>query len=203
MIYFFENYDSVSCENFLGFLPEKRREKCLRLRQKRDRENCVISYMILKQALKENGVENFELDTDENGKPFIKNSEWYFNISHCREGVAVVLSRSPAGIDIQDIGPYKEAVARRVCSPAEIELIENSENADREFTRIWTLKESAAKCDGKGIKILKDFFFENCGNSFRKYDRFFTTFEKKNCFISVCGEEEFSDITEIKNLEVF
>ena len=203
MIYFFENYEQLSEENLIEFLPPKRREKCLRLRQKKDRENCIASYLILKQAMRENGVEFSELEADENGKPFIKDCPLYFNISHCRCGVALVVSEHPAGIDIQDIEPYNGKVAERVCSPAEIEIINSSEDKDRAFTRLWTLKEAAAKCDGKGISILKNFSFKSKRKSFRKYNKNFKTFEKKKLFISVCGDEKFSDIIEIKNLEVF
>ena len=58
MIYFFDDYENFSAENFLGFLPEKRREKYEKTRQKRDKENCVISYLLLKKALKIFGIEN-------------------------------------------------------------------------------------------------------------------------------------------------
>ena len=51
MIYFFENYDGFSCEKYLDFLDDNRREKYERLKQNRDKENCVISYILLKKAL--------------------------------------------------------------------------------------------------------------------------------------------------------
>ena len=203
MIYFFDNYEQNSLENLTEFLPEKRREKCLRLRQKRDRENCIAVYFILKQILKEKGIDFSDFDTDENGKPFIKNCPLYFNISHCRLGAVVAVSESPVGVDVQNIGDYNKKVAERVCTEEELLLINNSPDKAKAFTRLWTLKEAAAKYDGKGIQILKNFSFENGEKFFEKYGRKFTAFEKKNLFISVCGDEKFSDIIEIKNLEVF
>ncbi len=202
MIYFFENYDGFSDEKFLNFLPQNRREKYNKLRQKRDKENCVISYLLLKKALRDFGVENFEIETDENGKPFLKrNSEIYFNISHTRSGVAVVADKSPVGIDIQDILPVKQSVIERCFSDEEKLLIKASASPEKEFTRLWTLKESAVKSDGAGIAKLKDFCFEKSEKAFEKFGKIFKTFERKNLFISVCGLRDFSDIIEIKNLE--
>ena len=203
MVYFFDNYESLPLEKYRELLPADRAEKLERLRQKRDRENCLAAYLLLKYALNGYGVTDFQLDTDENGKPFLKDCGLFFNLSHCRLGVAAAVSESAVGIDIQDIVSEKDGVIRRICTDGEIKSIDEAEDRDREFTRLWTLKEAAAKCDGRGMKIISGFSFENCGKSFEKYGRKFTTFERKNLMISVCGNEDFSDIKEIKNLEVF
>lgn len=202
MIYFFENYDGFSCEKFLDFLPENRREKFERLKKKRDKENCVISYLILKKALADLGINNFEIEVGENGKPFLKNNEnIFFNISHTDGGVAVVADESPVGIDIQDILPVREGVIERCFSENEREIISKSNSPEREFTRLWTLKESAVKFNGETVAELKNYCFENSEKTFKKYGKNFTTFERKNLFISVCGEREFSEIKEIRSLE--
>ena len=202
MIYFFENYDGFFCENFLNFLSENRREKFEKLKQKRDKENCVISYLLLRKALKDFGIENFETEIGENGKPFLKdNKNIFFNISHTDGGVAVVADESPVGIDIQDILSVREGVVERCFSESEKELISKSTSPEKEFTRLWTLKESAVKFSGETVAFLKNYCFENDEKSFEKYGRNFTTFERKNLFVSVCGAREFSEIKEIKNLE--
>lgn len=203
MIYFFDNYASLNLDEYKTVLPVERAARFERFRQTRDKENCLAAYLLLKYALKQNGIEDFKIETAENEKPFLKSEKIFFNISHCKSGVAVAVSDNEVGIDIQDIEPYKESVAKRVCTEKEIELIEKSENKDRAFTRIWTLKEAAAKCDGSGIRILDNFSFENSKNFFQKYNKKFATFEYENLFISVCGNEDFRNITEIKNLEVF
>lgn len=202
MIYFFENYDGFFCEKFLDFLPENRREKFERLKKKRDKENCVISYLLLKKALADFGINNFEIEVGKNGKPFLKNNEnIFFNISHTDGGVAVVADKSPVGIDIQDILPVRAGVIERCFSENEREIISESNSPEREFTRLWTLKESAVKFNGETVAELKNYCFKNSGKAFKKYGKIFTTFERKNLFISVCGEREFSEIKEIRSLE--
>ncbi len=202
MIYFFDNYDGFSCEKYLPFLDENRREKYERLKQKRNKENCVISYLLLRKALADFGVTNPEFVTGKNGKPFLNNHEnVFFNISHTRGGVAVVVDKKPVGIDIQDILPVRGGVIERCFSQEEKEIIFNSNSPEKDFTRLWTLKESAVKFSAETVASLKNFCFADAEKTFEKYGRKFTTFERKNLFISVCGEKVFSQINEIKSLE--
>ena len=203
MIYFFKNYDEFSAEKFLKFLPQNRREKFEKTKQKRDKENCVISYLLLKKSLADFGVESFEIEIGENGKPFLKNNEnIFFNISHTNGGVAVVADTKPVGIDVQDILSVKNGVVERCFSEEEKELISKSNSPEEEFTRLWTLKESAVKCNGETVAFLKNYCFETNEKTFKKYEKIFTTSERKNLFISVCGEKEFFEIIEIKTEEL-
>lgn len=202
MIYFFENYDEFSAEKFLKFLSQNRREKFEKLKQKRDKENCVISYLLLKKSLADFGIRNFEIEIGENGKPFLKNHKnIFFNISHTSSGVAVVADKSPVGIDIQDILPVKKGVLERCFSEEETEMILKCNSPEKEFTRLWTLKESAVKCNGETVAFFKNYCFETDEKTFENFGKKFTTFERKNLLISVCGSREFSEIKEIKNLE--
>lgn len=203
MIYFFDNYENFSCENFLNYISEKRREKFEKLKQKRDKENCVISYLLLKKALKNTGIVNFEIVIGENGKPFLKNNKnIFFNISHTSSGVAVAVDENPVGIDIQDILDVKNGVIERCFSEKEKEMVFSSVAPEKEFTRLWTLKESAVKCNSETVASLNKYCFEENKKTFRKYEKIFTTFEKKNLFISVCGEKEFFEIIEVKTEEL-
>ena len=203
MIYFFDDYENFSAENFLGFLPEKRREKYEKTRQKRDKENCVVSYLLLKKALKKFGIENFEIVVGKNGKPFLKDCKnVFFNISHTSSGVAVAVDEKPVGIDIQDILEVKPKVMERCFSEGEKERILSSANPGKEFTKLWTLKESAVKCNSETVAFLTNYCFESEEKTFEKYEKTFTVFERKNLFISVCGARDFSEIIEIKTEEL-
>lgn len=199
MIYFFDSYETLNTDIAKKILPAERYEKFSRFKHIRDRENCLAAYLMLKYALMQEGIDSFTVKIGDNGKPYLDDCNFYFNISHCKYGVAVAVSPSPVGVDIQEITEYHPDIARRVFSEEEI-LFTDSD--DRKFTLLWTLKEAAAKLDGRGISALKEFTFENCGTHFTKYGNYFSIFERKNLFISVCGSEDFSDITDIKNLEV-
>lgn len=203
MIYFFDDYENFSAEKFSAFLDANRREKYEKIKQKRDKENCVVSYLLLKKALKDFGIEKFIIEIGENGKPFLKDNDTvFFNISHTASGVAVIADKKPVGVDIQDILDVKEKVIERCFSDEEKEIIFSSDRPEKEFTRLWTLKESAVKCNGETVASLKNYCFSDEKNTFLKHGKTFTTFERKNLFISVCGTGDFSEIIEIKTEEL-
>ena len=145
MIYFFDDYENFCAEKFLKILPENRIEKYNRLKRESDRDNCVAAYLLLRYALRENGIDSFETEVGANGKPFLKSKKMFFNISHCAEGVAVVIDTAPVGIDVQEIGIFNERVAKRFFTDGERKKINASPDKAKAFTRIWTLKESAIK----------------------------------------------------------
>lgn len=202
MIYFFDNYDGVSAEELAELLPSQRKEKFQRLKKKRDRENCVISYLLLKKALRNYGIDSFRIAVGENGKPYITDCDGiFFNISHSDSGVTVVVDKSPVGIDVQDIVPVRDSIIRRCFSQGEKEKIYSSSAPEREFTRLWTLKECAVKCSGETVANLQNYCFEENEARFNKYGKTFTVHERKNLFISVCGQRDFSDIIQLKSKE--
>ena len=198
MIYFFDDYKNFSAEKFLKFLPKSRQEKFNRLKRKIDRENCVVAYLLLRFALKENGIEDFEIVVGENGKPFLKGGEMFFNISHCAEGVAVALDTAPVGIDVQELGGFNEKVAKRFFDGSENEKINASSDKAKAFTRIWTLKESTIKCEGKSLANLGEFSFGDYEKFFEKYEKKFSCLSEKNVLISVCGNKYFDEIKIVK-----
>lgn len=198
MIYFFDDYENFCAEKFLEFLPEKRIEKYNRLKRKTDRDNCAAAYLLLRYALRENGIDSFETEVGANGKPFLKNKKLSFNISHCAEGVAVAVDTEPVGIDVQELGNYKERVAKRFFTDGERKKINASPDKAKAFTRIWTLKESAIKCEGKSLANLGEFSFGDHEKFFEKYEKNFSCLSEKNVLISVCGSKYFDEIKIVK-----
>lgn len=198
MIYFFDDYENFSAEKFLNFLPKNRVEKYKKLKRKKDRDNCVAAWLLLKAAMREHGAENFETVVGENGKPLLKGNDLFFNISHCAEGAAVVTDTEPVGIDVQEINGFNEKVAKRFFDDEENKKINASPDKAEAFTRIWTLKESAIKCEGKSLANLGDFLFEDYENSFEKYGKKFSCMREKNVLISVCGNKYFDKIKILK-----
>lgn len=198
MIYFFDDYENFCAEKFLKILPENRIEKYNRLKRNSDRDNCVVAYLLLRYALRENGIDSFETEVGENGKPFLKSEKLFFNISHCAEGVAVVVDTEPIGIDVQEIGGFNEKVAKRFFNESENKKINASPDKAKAFTRIWTLKESAIKCEGKSLADLGEFSFGDYENFFEKYGKKFSCLSEKNVLISVCGNRYFDKIKNVK-----
>lgn len=138
-----------------------------------------------------------EIVRDEMGKPYLKNNAIFFNVSHSGEYLAIAVSDGPVGIDIQKGRNIREGMYRRVVRQEEQALI--GRERQRDFLRLWTLKESFVKAEGKGLRIpMKEYFFV------KEKDRYFVNYHGqkalwtfnieeellKDYFISVCGLEQ-------------
>lgn len=111
-------------------------------------------YTILSDNLKPHGIELNEksITYNEYGKPFLKDCKnLYFNITHCNELAVCAIENTEVGVDAENIREYYSGVVRRAFSEREKNIVENSENINEMFFRIWTLKESFVKALGIGI----------------------------------------------------
>ena len=55
------------------------------------------------------------------------------------------------GVDAEGPRPYKEALARRVCTREELDWLSSQEDRAAAFLTLWTLKESLVKLSGEGL----------------------------------------------------
>ena len=155
-LYLFDQYASLS-EQFIShalqFLPKERRARALRYRQKIDRWNCVVTYLMLQYGLRECfGITSFKIAFGEHGKPYLPEYPYvHFNISHCNAGCAVAVANCPIGVDIQDVRPFSWDIAKQVCCDQELAELETSADRAMLFTKMWAMKESYMKMIGSGI----------------------------------------------------
>ena len=85
-----------------------------------------------------------EILYNENGKPYIKDSNYSLSISHSKELVAVIIGESKAfGIDTEKISAKPKRVIHKFLSKNELENYKKSK--DEIFTFLWSAKESIFK----------------------------------------------------------
>ncbi len=85
-------------------------------------------------------------------KPYFRDyPEIHFNLSHCTGLAVCLISEFECGADVETCRKVRPAVARRVFSPEEQEMLTQSADPDQLFTQLWTLKESYVKAVGRGI----------------------------------------------------
>lgn len=138
-----------------------------------------------------------EILRDEMGKPYFENQRLQFNVSHSGEYLAIAISGKEVGVDLQEPKDIKEGLYRKVVQPEEKGLI--GEERQKDFLRLWALKESFVKAEGKGLRIsMKDYYFV------KENDRYFVNYGGQKCewtfnieetlipdyVISVCGLEK-------------
>ncbi len=108
-------------------------------------EKNTSSKELLKKVLDEYKIKK-EIIYNSYGKPYLKNNELYFNISHSYEYTVLVISNKEVGVDIEKI-TMRSKVMEKVFDEDEKKLIKS----DEDFTKIWVKKESYVKYLGLGL----------------------------------------------------
>ena len=158
MVYIFDRLDQYTDEAYeahLSSLPAWRREKALQYKKLDDRKRSVLAFVLLERALREEYdiTEVPEFVYNEFEKPSFQNLPIHFSLSHCKDAVACAVSDHNIGIDVETIVPYNPDVARRVCTATELEMLDQSENKDVDFIKLWTMKEAISKYEGMGLSL--------------------------------------------------
>jgi 4'-phosphopantetheinyl transferase len=96
------------------------------------------------------------ISISEDGKPFLVEGNINFNLSHSEDlMICGITSGARIGVDIQHIYPVEnlDRIIPKILTPAEIKLIENSPQKDKNelFLTIWTAKEAFLKALGSGF----------------------------------------------------
>lgn len=184
----------------LYILDVKKWKDCENDRQNVKKLHHLGGQFLLKYALGEDAYKAADFAVGEHGKPYIKNSEIHYNISHSGNYVVLVVGSSEVGVDIQEKKPAKpEALAKRFFSPKEqkvfgVEDLEALASGDKNtshvewFYYIWCRKEAYGKYLGCGLneQIMKTNVLEEIeGCYFREY------VDLEGYQISICiGKEE-------------
>lgn len=157
-------------EKWYNLLSDERKEKVDRYVIESRKKSTVVGEMLVKKGIEETvGIDPslIEIATDEKGKPYAKNINIHFNISHSHDLVVCVISDENIGIDIEKIRPVNLSLAKTVCTENELTYLFGKKPTDEDYTlcenekilkrffNIWTTKEAYFKCTGTGITNLK------------------------------------------------
>jgi phosphopantetheinyl transferase len=85
---------------------------------------------------------------DDCGKPHLRDSSYNISISHSMKRVAVMLSSTSCGIDIQHMVPRILSLKHKFCHPSELDLLNSREEIDQLHV-VWGAKESLYKAYGR------------------------------------------------------
>lgn len=173
---------------------------------KKLRKSSVCVRAMLKCILKRYfDVTDFIIDTDENGKPYIKDSELHFNFSHSDGEALCVVSTESVGCDVQSLKPFNPRVAARYYRESENKLLEESADKDECFIKLWVLKEAILKQKGTGLSGgLNSYGFSEyvSDEAFEAYGLYFRCFSRENFYYAVCSETEDASVFEIDTDEI-
>lgn len=140
-------------QRLLPLVSDERREEALRFHHRFGQFACLKSYAMLRELLERQGLTHpFAIERNEHGKPFlVDHPEIHFNLSHCKNGIAVVVADQPVGIDIESYRRVGDSLLRYAMNEEERHHIQTSDDPVRTFTEFWTKKEAVFKLHGTGI----------------------------------------------------
>lgn len=155
MVSIFDDMTQVTeteVQRMLRLVDEQRRQEALRYRHLFGQFACLKSWLMLKGLLKPLGINDLKMDFNAHGKPFlIHRPDVHFNLSHCKNGIAVAVDFTPIGIDIESFRKTDLALILKTMNPAEAEWTLASTDPTVAFTQYWTKKEAVLKLRGTGL----------------------------------------------------
>lgn len=163
-------YDHELLSHALSLCPHWRRQKAEGISNEKSRALSITAGLLLRHALCLFGddIENCEAEADKNGKPFLKNSDVLFSLSHSGDYAACAVSKRAVGVDIQRVTDISERVLQRFCTDNELRAIKQSRNPQLMAVKIWSLKESYLKASEKSTsQVFKtEFVFDEKRSDF-------------------------------------
>ncbi len=148
-------------ENFTKYEPllpqisQERRARITRMKFPRKKTISLVTELIIRSEISKAlkiPRSSVEFSYNEYGKPFLKGGGYNFSVSHSGDLVAFCGgAASDVGADIQLAERADHRLAERFFTEVEYAAICAAPSPDREFFRIWTLKEAYVKMLGTGM----------------------------------------------------
>lgn len=201
--------DNALFEKLYKSLPYASRQKIDALALKKDKRLSLAAEVLLKKALFDLGITEYEIEKGPHGKPRLKGGDVFFNLSHSGDRAMCAVSCKEVGCDVEKIANARLSVAKRYFCPAEYAVLEAAAEDERQqlFYRLWTLKESYVKALGGGLSIALNsfevriendaaFVADNSGREKLYFKEFYFNdgYRYAVCGLSDVGEAEFVNL---------
>ena len=139
-------------------MPESRKRKIASLRFPEGQRLSLGVGILLWKALEKRMLDpRTPVGEMKYGKPYLPEEPgWHISLSHAGTWAMCAMGRRPVGCDLEEIRRGDLRLAERFYHPAErawLAAFAREEDKKREFTRLWTRKESYLKLDGRGLGL--------------------------------------------------
>ena len=188
--------DPMENPQILEGLDNSRKEKIMRCKQENTRKQSLGAGLLLRHILECHGLSEREIHFGLHGKPEIKGI--CFNLSHSSNMVVCAVSDKPVGCDVEKVreAPYK--VADRFLNKNEKNYLEqySGDEKNREFYRLWTMKESYVKMTGEGLSVAPNEIELRIDNDIKvcrggkTQNCFLKEYGLQGYFLTVCAREK-------------
>ena len=152
MKYIIKNINDIPNSTYMEFFNKLSKNKQNKINKKidiQDKKRSLLGLILLEELIEEK-INNLDIEYSKNGKPYLKNKNIYFNISHKKDYVITIISNKNIGVDIEYIDENKinKSTLKYFSTKTEEKNINNKEL----YFTIFSLKESYLK--------MKDILFD-------------------------------------------
>lgn len=134
-------------------LSDDEREKTRRFRREIDAKRFVAARSALRQILANYlrcEPHEIRFSYNENGKPFVENCDWHFNLSHCEDlALIAVCEKFSVGIDLEKVDENRARRMKKMLSADDV----NADLTSREICERWVKTEALIKARGEGLSV--------------------------------------------------
>lgn len=143
-------------DDFYNHLPSRKLKKVQASTNELFIKEQLISQRLLNDILESDcglDLATIEYVYNEQGKPYLKDLDLYFSVSHSNGVIAVGVNEAEFGIDLELVKAVPSKVITKVLTPKELNIYSTlNEKAKSEyFFKIWTKKEAIVKKQGTSI----------------------------------------------------
>lgn len=141
----------------MTLLSEERKEKIGRFKTAAPARLSLAAGILFYLALEQNGLSHRlnDIRYGKFGKPYLKEADFHFSLSHSGKYAVCVWSDEPVGADLQKVKEKLPAHTGKILSEAEKAYLEGMNETERRetFFRFWAMKEAVSKWDGRGLRL--------------------------------------------------
>ena len=149
--------------NFYDKIPKLKKDKIDKFKNYETKTKSIIGEILLCELLTKNSIyyNNIEYYINEYGKPYLKNKDLFFNISHSFNFVIATISNNEIGIDIEKIRKTPLNTINQFATEKEKKyILSTSTNIEERIFKIYTLKEAYFKMLGTNLNHILEVEFK-------------------------------------------
>ncbi|RQO39458.1 4-phosphopantetheinyl transferase [Chryseobacterium sp. KBW03] len=154
-----EKHESL-LDKYLPAFSQEAKQDILRYSRWQDAQLSLLGKVLLQYGLRTYyNIPEAETGILPNKKPYLKDENLHFNISHSKDLVACAIAEYPLGIDVEFNNPKTSYLDFTFQMTAhEFQEMDTSEDKTASFFTYWTRKEAVIKAHGAGMMLPLDSF---------------------------------------------
>lgn len=148
------DFNENDINNFYNKIPKLKKDKIDKYKNYDTKVRSIVGEILLKNLLLKSNIPYNSLDyyINEYDKPYLKNYNIFFNISHSFDYVITTISDKEIGIDIEKIRKTPLNMINQFATEKEKEyILSSNNNIEERIFKIYTLKEAYFKMLGTDL----------------------------------------------------